>query len=85
MALRAFKATFLVAIDESEARDNEQRDEAEGPVTVEELKDYLRDALVLSWDDEANGNPCGVQSMEVQIEELAELPSAAVHQLYNRE
>ena len=85
MALRAFKATFLVAIDESEARDNEQRDEAEGPVTVEELKDYLRDALVLSWDDEANGNPCGVQSMEVQIEELAELPSAEVHQLYSKE
>ena len=85
MALRAFKATFLVAIDENEAKDNEQRDEAEGLVTVEELKNYLRDALVLSWDDEANGNPCGVQSMEVQIEELAELPPAEVHQLYNKE
>ena len=85
MALRAFKTTFLVAIDESEAKDSEQRDEAEGPVTVEELKDYLRDALVLSWDDESNGNPCGVQSMEVQIEELAELPPAEVHQLYNKE
>ena len=85
MTLRAFKATFLVAIDESEAKDNEQRDEAAGPVTVEELKDYLRDALVLSWDDEDNGNPCGVQSMEVQIEELAELPPAEVQQLYNKE
>ena len=85
MALRPFKATFLVAIDENEAKDNEQRDEAEGLVTVEELKNYLRDALVLSWDDEANGNPCGVQSMEVQVEELAELLPAEVQQLYNKE
>ena len=42
MALRAFKTTFLIAIDDEEARDQELRENPE-PFTTEELKQYLDD------------------------------------------
>lgn len=81
MGLRAFKTTFLVAIDEDEALANEQRD-SENPVTIEELRTYLSDALRLSFNDEDFGNEVGVQSLQVLIENLEELPAAEVKRLY---
>lgn len=80
MALRAFKTTFLVAIDEEEA--GEDHEEHAGPVTLEELKAYLGGALRLDWDVEDNGNACGVQSVEVDIEGLTELSPAEIQSLY---
>jgi len=82
MALRAFKATFLVAIDEDEAVANEQRGKLAGQVTVEELKEYLNEALQVDWDNESEGDPCGIQSVEVNIEGLTELTPAEVKTTY---
>ena len=84
MAIRAFKATFLVAIDDQEALDNEDRLPDDGPVTLHELQDYLNDALRVDWNNEENGNACGVQSVEVDINTLQELTPNEVHELYHR-
>ena len=77
MTLRAFRATFLVAIDE-----NELDTAPETPITLEQVKEYLTDALILSFNEEDYGNPCGVQSMEVGIDSLTELPADEVAKLY---
>jgi hypothetical protein len=88
--LRAFRTTFLFAIDEAEAV--EELVESEGlaienppPTTLEEVKKYLDDALRLDVDTEGCGNPLGFQSAEVLIEELVELSPSAVHDLYEKE
>lgn len=81
--MRAFRTTFLCAIDENEAVDNDQR-ETGVPVTLEEVKRYLSDALRLSFDDEQCGNPIGLQSLEVHIEQLEELPQNEVEKLYEK-
>ena len=82
MALRAFKTTFLVAIDQEDAAEN--RDKQARPVTLEELKTYLGVALRLDFDTEDNGNDCGVQSIEVNIEGLTELSPQEVQSLYGK-
>jgi hypothetical protein len=77
MALRAFRSTFLVAIDDEELdRDNDQ------PVSLEELKDYLANALHPVLDDEAYGNPVGFASAELDFDSLVELPAEEVQRLY---
>lgn len=83
MALRAFKTTFLVAIDD-ESIEIDDRAEELGPVSLEELKEYLNSALRVDWDNESEGDPCGVQSMEVLIEGLTELSPDEVAKLYTR-
>lgn len=73
MALRAFKTTILVAIDDEEAIQEEYREDTQGPVTLEELKDYLNGALRIDVDTENFGNQVGWQSAEVVVTELEEL------------
>lgn len=77
MALRAFRTTFICAIDRDEIDD----DEVAEP-TLDEVKSYLEDALVVDFDTENNGNPVGLQSVEVHIEQLTELPPDEVKKLY---
>lgn len=83
MALRAFSARFLVAIDEEEARENEQRGE-DTEVTVTEIREYLKKALRVDFDCETHGNPCGVQSIEVLLDGLTELQDTERKRLYKR-
>jgi hypothetical protein len=73
MTLSAFKTTFLVAIDDQEAVEEEYRTPEQGPVTEEELKTYLNSALRIDVDTENFGNAIGWQSAEVAIDELTEL------------
>ena len=81
MALRAFQTTFLIAIDEEEARESGQREHSE-PVTIEELKQYLAKALIVDVNTDEHGNQIGFQSVEVQIDDLTELEPQTVHELY---
>ena len=83
MALRAFQTTFLIAIDDEEARDEEQRTNPE-PVTIEELKQYLAKALIVDVNTDEHGDEIGFQSVEVQIEELTELGPHEVRELYGK-
>lgn len=82
MALRAFRATYLVAIDDEEAIQEEQRDEDAGPVTLEELKNYLKKSVYPVLDTENNGNECGVQSVEMIHEQLEELSADEIKGMY---
>jgi len=76
MTLRAFRTTFLVAIEETELEDRDT------PVTLDELKKYLNDALIVSFNDEEHGNPVGLSSMEVFIEQLTEISPQERKALY---
>lgn len=67
--MRIFKATFRCAIDDAELIEEGDR---ETPVTLEELKKYLNDALIVDFNEE-HGNPVGLQSVEVDYEELEEI------------
>jgi hypothetical protein len=70
MALRVFRGTFLVTIDDEQTdRDSDQ------PVSLEELKDYLADALQPVLDTEEYGNPVGFASAELDFDSLRELPA----------
>lgn len=79
MTIRAFKTSFLVAIDESE-----RREEMTGRVTLTDLKDYLSKVLMVDWDSEGYGDTCGVQSVEVDIDGLKELSPGEVKSLYGK-
>lgn len=83
--MRAFVAqlAFVVAIDEEKARSNEQRNQ-ETPVTVEELKEYVRNALRVYFDYESHGNACGVQNLEVAVGEVTELSEDQRKKLYGK-
>lgn len=83
MAKQAFKCTFLVLVDSSEAFANDERVD-DTPVTVEEVKEYLRDALQVDVDMEENGNPIGVLSVEVMHHELEPLSPEEFKQRYDR-
>ena len=64
--------TCVVCVDESEAVKNEQRTPEQGPVTLEELKNYLHKAAIIDWNAEDHNNEVGLQSMELHIEQLTE-------------
>lgn len=76
--LRAFKGTILVAIDPSEAHEDEQS------VTLDDVSGYLKEALVLDVDTEECGNPVGIQSAEFLCDTLEELSQDTVRLLYGR-
>ena len=80
--MRVFKTTFLVALDPTEAVESGER-QAGKPLTLDEVKDYLHSALLLAWDREGQGDPIGIQSLEVWTDQLEELPAAEVHRLYS--
>ena len=84
MALRAFQTTFLIAIDSEEAHQEELRS-APGPVTIEELKQFLAKALVIDVNTAEHGNEIGFRSVEVHIEKLAELSPSQVRELYHKQ
>jgi hypothetical protein len=52
MALRAFKATFPAAIDSEDTVGNEERPPEAGLVTMEDVKEYLRNSLIVDWQHE---------------------------------
>lgn len=72
-SIRAFVVPVVVLIDDQEAIDDERRDEAKGPVTLEELKNYLSDAMIVDWNVEEYGNEVGLESLNVHFEEIREL------------
>ncbi|HMP57728.1 MAG TPA: hypothetical protein PKD86_00120 [Gemmatales bacterium] len=76
--LHAFKGTIIVAIDPSEA------DVGEQPVTLDDVSDFFKAALVLNIDNEEHGNPVGFQSAEFLCDTLEELPQDTVRLLYGR-
>jgi len=82
--MRAFIARVLVAIDDEEAIQEEQRDSDAGPVSLPELTDYLKDAVKLDLDVENHSNPCGVQSVELDWSELRELSAGERQSLYGK-
>ncbi len=77
--LRAFRTTFIVAIDEREIDEIRM-----GRVQLREVQQYLRDALILSFNDEEHRNRIGLTSLEVNIEGLEEVEPGEVEQLYNQ-
>jgi hypothetical protein len=72
--IRAFKLPVIVLIDDQEAIEEERRDEAKGPVTLEEIKEYLSNSLMIDWDIEECGNEVGILSLNAHFEEITELP-----------
>ncbi len=92
MPLRAFRGTFLIAIDEAES-DFADESEKGGPVvSLEEVKNFLKDAALIDVDTEEHGNPVGWTSAELifdaqkpfGIEGLVELTPAEVERLYGQ-
>jgi hypothetical protein len=77
--MRAFKTTFLVAIDE-----NERSEEMTDPVTLEDMKKHLSDVLIVNWNVEDYPDLCGIQSVEVDIDGLKELFPDEVRKLYGK-
>lgn len=78
--LRAFKGTFVVAIDPSEADEGD----GEPPLTVGDLTAFLKEALALDVDTEECGNPVRFQSAELLFDTLEELPADEVLRLYRQ-
>lgn len=70
-----------MTIDLAEAVANGER-EAGRPLTLDEIKDYRHSALLLAWDREGQGDPIGIQSLEVWTDHLEELPAAEGDRLY---
>lgn len=79
--LRAFRTTFLVAIDDQEA-DEKDDNCVPVPVTLEEFKQWIDKALRIDVDTEEHGNEIGFQSAEVDIENFVELEQTDVVKLY---
>jgi hypothetical protein len=71
--MRAFKVPMLVTIDDVAAVSEEYREADKGPVTLEELRDYLRGALRIDVDIENHINEVGWTSAEVMFGGLQEL------------
>jgi hypothetical protein len=71
--MRAFKLLMLVTIDDVAAVSEEYREADKGPVTLEELRDYLRGALRIDVDIENHINEVGWTSAEVVFDGLQEL------------
>lgn len=67
--LRTFIGKFFVTIDPSEA------DEGEQHPTLDDLIDFLKDAVVLDVNTEDTGNPFGVGGVELVLHTLEELPN----------
>lgn len=65
MKQKVYAATVLIFVDEQEAIQEGQRDADAGPLTIEELSEYLMDAVHLDLDVENNSNPCGVGSIDI--------------------
>lgn len=72
--LRTFTGKFFVTIDPSEADEDEQHP------TLDDLIGFLKEAAVLDVDTEGNGNPFGVQGVELLLDTLEELPGDGVDQ-----
>ncbi len=75
--LRVFSTTCLVAIDADEL------DEPKN-INLEDVKSHLNDALIVDWNCEDYGNPIGLQSVEVHIDQLQELSQEQVQKLYKK-
>lgn len=73
MANRVFKSAVYVTIDKDEAPENEDGSQR-GPVTLEELKDYVGRAVFPTLNDEEHGNPVGLIAVELDWENLVEVP-----------
>jgi hypothetical protein len=85
LGLRAFRGTFLVAIDENESPELEAGDETEPvPVTLVTLKEWLKKAIILDVNTEEEGDPHGFQSCELKFDSLYELPQSEVKRLYGK-
>jgi hypothetical protein len=69
--MRAFKTAFVVFVEPADAIYNGER-EKDKPLTLEEVKSYLNMALLLDWDREGQGDPIGIQGMQVSVDELEE-------------
>lgn len=85
MPIRVFKTTFLFCIDTDGAHDDEGNEIEDCAPTLEEVKEYLDDALLLDVDTDGCGNPVGFQSAEVAIGDLTELSPDEVKKLYGSE
>ena len=83
MALRAFKTTFLIAIDQDESSEWDDEDD-QSPMSLDEFKEWLNDALRVDVDTDGCGNP-GFQSCDVDIDGLKELSPDQVKKLYGKE
>ncbi len=71
MAFRTFTTTLTVFVNDSES---DHSDGNSGPATLDCIKTYLTNAMQIVWNPEDAGNPCGVASMEIDFENLVEVP-----------
>lgn len=62
---KMFKAIVYVTVDENEA--------GYAPVTLEEVKEFLDDALIVDVNTEDFDNPIGFMSAEVNLDSLEEI------------
>ena len=62
---KMFKAIVYVTVDENEA--------GYAPVTLEEVKEFLDDALIVDVNTEDFDNPIGFTSAEVNLDSLEEI------------
>jgi len=79
MALRAFRGTFLVAIDNDELDEPKKR-----LPSLKAVKKWLNEAMILDVDLEGAGNSLGFQSCELVTDSLEELSPDEVNKLYRR-
>ncbi len=82
MALRAFRFSGLVAIDDEEAVEEEVREKSAGPVTIDELQGWLTEVAEVELNRENQSSDVGFASIELKWGTLKELPVAEVAELY---
>lgn len=80
--MRVFKSVCFIVIDDQEAILDGVRDGNLGEATLEEVQNYLKDALVIDVDTENVGNEIGFQSAEIIWSDLVELSDKERIQLY---
>jgi hypothetical protein len=62
---KMYRAIVYVRVDENEA--------GYAPVTLEEIKEFLNDALIVDVNTEDFDNPIGFMSAEVNLDSLEEI------------
>lgn len=84
MAKHAFKITMLVYVDTAERDEEDENGDPLPEPTLDEIREYLEEALTLDVDTEEYQNPVGFQSAEIDFDSMAEMTAAERKRLYGK-
>lgn len=83
MALRAFRGTFLIAIDEDNVSDEVKGHiYGTGPTTVEVVKDFCQETITIDCSTDSSEDYVGFVSAQIDFESLTELEPEEIIKIY---